>query len=85
MIKRKITVLMLCGILCITGCSQNRKAGDEKGSTFAQEGMTEAATSVVDFNEYDALFSNAKDTNIYNYVQLKEYEFLIKDEATINK
>ncbi len=85
MIKRKIAVLMLCGILCITGCSQNRKADAEKDSTFAQEGTAEAATSVDDFDEYEALFKNAKDTNIYNYVQLKEYEFLTKDEATINK
>ncbi len=65
-IKGKLTVLLLCGVLCVTGCSQNRKTDAETDSTSAQEGTTEAATSVDIFNEYGALFSNAKDTNIYD-------------------
>ncbi len=83
MIKRKITVLMLCGILCITGCSQSKKTDAEKGSTSAQEGMTEAATSVDDFNEYTELFKNAKDTNIYD----EEYKgnMGVGYDATISK
>ncbi len=70
MIKGKLTVLLLCGVLCVTGCSQNKETDAETDSTSAQQGTTEAATSVDDFDEYEALFKNAKDTNVYD----EEYE-----------
>lgn len=66
MIKLKIKVLMLCGILCVTGCSQNKETDAETSNTYEQQSKAEVATSIDVYNEYKELFNKAKDMNVYD-------------------